>query len=198
MELQKVINRALQVNTIVQAGTQHDLAVQDDSCIRQPVNLFHQPIVFRIPEKAYSQFRLRRVNGNVKGREPLIDNPLHLGFIDVGQSQIIPEQERKPVILILYMKGLPHALRILVHEAKHALVFADQRLDRLEFEAEGLPLASQKSDRAVLGTDSAPAADGSRSELKVDDIEQRPAIQFMNLITRPQPYALRQRSGFYG
>ena len=84
---------------------------------------------------------------------------LQFVFIDVGQGQVISEQERQTVVFIFYMQRPAHILRILVHEAKDALILASHRLDRFKLEAKRFPLPSDKCNFAILSLNRCAAAD---------------------------------------
>src|SRR5262245_20499037 len=107
---------------------------------------------------------------NVERRESLLDDPSHLGFVNVRQCQVIPEQERQPIILIFYMERSPDFLGILVHETKHTLVLARHGLDWLEFQAERFPLPPHERDLLVLCLNRCSAAYVCCIELKIDRV----------------------------
>ena len=84
------------------------------------------------------------MHGNIERRQPLIDNALQLGLIDIRQRQVVPEEEREPVVLILDMQRRANARGILMDETEHAVVLARQRLDGLELQPEGFPFTADK------------------------------------------------------
>src|SRR5262245_63927068 len=84
-----------------------------------------------------------------------------------------------------------------MHKTKHALIRACHGLDRLELQSKRFPLSPNKCDFPLLSLNRCPAADASRLELKVDHIEKRLSVQFMNLIARLQSDTLGDRSCIY-
>src|SRR5262247_1983443 len=99
---QQVLNRSFQMDFIVQSWAQHDLAMHLNAGPRETLDFGHEAVVFLDAQ----------------------ERPPQLGFLDIRQSQIIPEQKRQPIILILDVKRPPDFLWILMHETEHALVLA--------------------------------------------------------------------------
>ncbi len=107
--------------------------------------------------------------------------------MDIRQRQVIPKQERQSIVFILDVKRPPDILRSLMNEAKHTLIRARHRLDRLKLQAKRFPLAPDKCDLPLLRPNRSPAPDASSLELKIDHIEKRLAVQFVNLVAWLQP-----------
>ena len=120
----------------------------------------------------------------------MLDDPAHLIFVHIGQRQIISEQKRQPIVFILDVQGTAHIFRILMYETKDALVLACQRLDRLEFQAERVPLSPDESNGAVLRLNCGAAADNGCLELEINNICEQPAIQFAYLVPGLQSNAI--------
>ena len=190
MKPQQVFDGAIEVNAVVEAGAEHDLPMHLNSGIRQPLDLRHKTVVFLDAEQSSPEFRLRRMHGNVKRRQALLNNAVEFSLIDVRQRQVIPEEERQSIILIFDVKRPPDILRILMDEAEHALVLAGHRFDRLELESERFPFAPHESDRAILRPNRGPPPDVCGVELKIDDVEQRLAVQFVDFVARFQADSL--------
>src|SRR5262249_47045849 len=150
---------SIEMHSIIEARTEHDLAVELDTLAGQPGDLLHHTVIFRISQHDGAKLRLGCMNGDVQRRQPLFDDPLHLRFVDVRERQVISKKERETIVLILDVEGTTNILRILVYKAEDALILARQRLDRFELEPERLPLAPYKCDLPFLCRDGGPAPD---------------------------------------
>src|SRR5215467_10644540 len=117
--------------------------------------------------------------------------------MDVGQRQIISKKKRQAVILIFYVERAPDILGILMNETEHTLICAGHRLNGFEFQSKGLPFTPDECDLTILCLDSRASADNSSLELKVNDVQQRLAVQLMNLVTSFQSNAFGNGSGIY-
>ena len=93
----------------------------------------------RLAEQAMAQRGIGRVHGDVERRQPLLDDPLEVRVVEVGQRDVVAVQEREPVVVVLDVEALAHPPRQLVDEAEHALVGAGRDVAgprRLELDAE--------------------------------------------------------------
>src|SRR5438046_7937897 len=101
MKLEQVFDRSLKMDPVVETRTQHHLAVQLNAGAGQALDFFHQSIVFSVAQQDRSKFRLGRVNRNVERRQSLVDDAPHLRFVYVREREVIAEQERETIVLIL-------------------------------------------------------------------------------------------------
>ena len=59
---------------------------------------------------------------DIDGADMHIDDPLDLMLRQVGQRDIVAEQEGKAAVVILKIETVPHAGRHLINKTEHALV----------------------------------------------------------------------------
>ena len=163
---------------------------------RQTLDLGHKAVVVFDAQQRATELRIGGMHRNVQRREPLFDDPLHFGLTDVGQRQVISKQKRQPIILVLDVQRSADVFRILMDETKHALVLASHRFDRFELQTKRFPFPADERDLAVLRLNRRAPPDVAGVELKIDHIEQRFAVQLMNLIAGFQADTLCHRAGF--
>ena len=86
-----------------------------------------------------------RVDADVQRPEPLGHDPLEVGLGETGERREVPVEERQPVVVVLQVQALAHALGQLVDEAERAVVVAgahpvEHRARQLDAERRALGL----------------------------------------------------------
>ena len=61
---------------------------------------------------------------DVDGGDAQVDDPLHLPGGEVGQGEVVAQQEGQPGVVVLEVEGGPHPRGHLVHKAEDAVVGA--------------------------------------------------------------------------
>ena len=74
------------------------------------------------------QLRVGGVDGDVDGADVQVDNALCLPLRQVGQGDVVAQQEAQPGVVVLEVQRGAHARRHLVHEAEQAVVGAGAHL----------------------------------------------------------------------
>src|SRR4029077_19297068 len=69
MKVQKLLDCPIEVLAIIEPWTQHHLAMELYSRIRQPLDFLHQSIVFSITQQNGSELRFGGMNRDVQRRE---------------------------------------------------------------------------------------------------------------------------------
>ena len=121
---QQVVQRAAQLRAVVDAPAQHQLAVHLDAALRQLLQVgqrFAAPLVGQHPG---AQHRVGGVDRDEDGADVHLNDAVDLPVGEVGQRDVVAEQEGQPLIVILEIQALPHTGGQLVDEAEHAMVVA--------------------------------------------------------------------------
>ena len=112
----------LQGGAIVDAGAQHDLAVELDAPLRQPVQVAQgvprEPVVHHLAP----QLGVHGVHRHIDGADAHLQDAVHFPVVNVRERNVVAEQEREPVVIILKVEGFPHPLGQLVDKAEDTLV----------------------------------------------------------------------------
>ena len=99
-----------------------DLAIQ--------IFFFKQKTAYEILECDWSS--------DVCSSDLLFDNPLEIALRNIGKGNVMSGQKRQPEIFIAKIERLPHAGRILIDEAKRAIITTHAHFDRFKIEAESI------------------------------------------------------------
>ena len=161
----------------------------------QAVELVVETVVGVVPQHPGSNIGFRGVDRYIERRQPLIDDALEFGFGDIGQGEVVPEQERQAIVFVLDAQGPPRVAGILMDETEHAIVVANQRLDLFELGPHALPLVTNEFQNAVPRTDRHRLSEIRQFELKIDDVQKRFAVDFDDLVADGEADTGRQRMG---
>jgi hypothetical protein len=91
----------------------------------------------RAAQESFPQGRVRGVDRNIKGREPLGDDPVQVFAADIGKGYVVAVEEGEAVVLILYVQRSPKPLGKLVDEAEDTFVPTLGRCGWSKDEAQG-------------------------------------------------------------
>ena len=189
----QIVDGAIEMRAVVPTRTQHHLAMQLDAGGGQAVELPIESVVGVVPQHPRSNMAFGGVDRYIERRQPLIDNALQFGFGDIGQGEVVPEQERQAIVFVLDTQGPPRVAGILMDETENAIVVANQGLDRFELGAHALPLVPDKFQYAVPGTDGHRLSEIRQFELKIDDVQKRLTVDFDDFVAGAQADTARQR-----
>ena len=124
------------------------------------------------------------VDGDVEGREPVLEDPRDVALLDVGERGEVAVGERQPVIVVAHVQRLPESLREALDEAELALVGAAPHGGRLELDAERFTFGALDlvDDLLALGR---PRLDDElvvgREELPIEEVGERAAVHRQEL-----------------
>ena len=109
---------------VVQAGAADDLAVHNDAGLGKAAHDLHALPCSWVAQQLTAQLRVGGVDGDVDGADVQGDDTLDLPPGEIGQGDVIAQQEAEPGVIILEVHGGAHALGQLVNEAEDAAVGA--------------------------------------------------------------------------
>src|SRR4051812_44604759 len=96
----------------------------------------------RVVEQYLTSVPRRRVHGDIERRESILENPLDVPLLYVGERGEIAVREGKPVIVVAHVEVLPQTRREPLDEAELAAVGAAAYRPRHELAANGLAVGS--------------------------------------------------------
>ena len=76
--------------------------------------LFYDVRHARIVEEDLSSLPRRRVDGDVKRREPVLENALEVALLEVRQGREVPIGERQTVVVVAHIEILPKTFRVVI------------------------------------------------------------------------------------
>ena len=123
-EAVEVAQRTHELLPVVDARDQHHLRMERDPPLHEPAQLRDDLGRLGIAEQPAPHDRVRRVNGHVQRGEPVLDDPLEIPRLQVGQRGEVAVAKREPVIVVPDVERLAHPLRVAIHEAEIAVVGA--------------------------------------------------------------------------
>ena len=138
---------------VVQPGAADDLAVHDDAGLGKAAHDLHTFSRSWVAQQLTAQLRVGGVDGDVDGADVQGDDALDLPPGEIGQGDVIAQQEAEPGVIILEVHGGAHALGQLVNEAEDAAVGAGPgRVHQVAFkvQAQVAPLVLQQMDVILL------------------------------------------------
>jgi hypothetical protein len=109
-----------------------------DAVIDHPMQAIHDGLDPVVLQQLGPHVAVGAMHGDVDGRELLVEHPLPVRLLHVGEGGEVPVEEGVAVVLVLHVKGLAHALRSLVDETEDAIVLAEVDLHHLRLDAEHL------------------------------------------------------------
>ena len=141
--------RVVEHRAVVDAGAHDDLAVHLDAGVEQEFEPAQARRAAPVAEQARAHVGIGGVDAHVQRPEPLGDHPLEVGFGEAGERREVSVEERQPVVVVLEVEALPHALRQLVDEAERAVVVAgphpvEHRARELEAERRAVGLVDHE------------------------------------------------------
>ena len=98
------------------------------------------------------------MDGDIYRAYMQVDDPLDLPLGEIGQRDVISQQEAQPRVVVLEVHGLSHAFGELVYEAEDAVVGAGAgRIHEiaLKVQAQVAPLVLHKRHRVLLSAGAA-------------------------------------------
>ena len=113
-----------QVPAIVDAAAHHKLAVHLNARSGKLVDVFQHLARVPVRHHFHTQLRFHGMHGNVDGRDVHFFDTLHFVGVQVRHRDIIAEQKRQTLVVVLEIQRLPQAAGELVDEAEHAFVAA--------------------------------------------------------------------------
>ena len=120
----EIPDRALQLFFIIYILAENDLAVHRNLRLIERVNLFQGVTCEAVVQHQAPQLRICALDGYVNRCQPVLDNPVNILILHVGQRDIITLKEGKSGIVILEIEGFPHSRRHLVDKAENTLISA--------------------------------------------------------------------------
>ena len=109
----------------------------------EPRDLRHYVGRLRIAQQPTAHSRVRGVHRDVQRREAILDDPLHVPRLEVGQGGEVAVAERQPIVVVADVERPPQVRRVAVHEAEVAMIGAAADPGRLERHAHRPPLGAQ-------------------------------------------------------
>ena len=119
---EELLQSEFQGRTVVEAGAQDDLAVEPDAALCQAVQVAQGVPGEAVAHHLAAELRVHGVHRHVNGRDAHLQNAVDLPVVDIGEGDVVAEQEGEPVVVVLEIEGLPHAFGQLVDKAEHTLV----------------------------------------------------------------------------
>ena len=116
--------RVVEPCPVVDTGTDDDLAADLDAVVEegaQPAQARRSPAV---AQHRRPQVGIGRVDRDVEGRQALGHDSFEVGLGEPGQRREVAVEEAQPVVVVLEVEALAHALGQLVDEAELAVVVA--------------------------------------------------------------------------
>ena len=109
---------------VVEAGAADDLAVHDNAGLGKAAHDRHALPRPGVSQQLAAQLRVGSVDGDVDGADVQGNDTLNLPLGEIGQGDVIAQQEAEPGVIILKVHGGAHALGQLVNKAEDAAVGA--------------------------------------------------------------------------
>ena len=122
IERGKLPHAVIQFFPVVEARAADDLTVHHDACFRQPLHGADTLTGAGIAQHADTQLRIHRMDRYVHRAHMKGDDPIDLPRGEVGQSDVVSQQEAQAGIVVLEVHRRAHALRKLVDEAEDTVV----------------------------------------------------------------------------
>ncbi len=116
--------RVVEHGAVVDAGTHDHLAVHLDTRVEQQLEPAQARRAAAVAQQARADVGVGRVNADVQRAEPLGDHPLEIRLGEPRQRCEVPVEKRQPVVVVLQIQALAHALGQLVDEAERTVVVA--------------------------------------------------------------------------
>ena len=113
-----------QLVAVVHAAAQNQLAVHLDAGGGKFVDIPQHLARAAVFHHGHAECRVHCVHRDIDGRNVHILDALHFFVAQVRQRDVVAEQKRKPLVVVLEIQRLAQALRHLVDKAEHALVAA--------------------------------------------------------------------------
>ena len=138
---------------VVPAGADHDLPVHDDARLAEGLDIVQGTGGVLVAQHGAVELGVGGVDGDVDGADVQVDDPLDFPLRQVGQGDVVAQQEAQPGIVILEIQGGAHAGRHLIHEAEHAVVGAGAHFVHqvgVEVQPQILPLRLAQRQGALL------------------------------------------------
>ncbi len=127
-QLHQIANRSVQCLAVIDARAKNDLTVDIDSVRDRLLKTFRHFAGKSIVHHFLPEFRIRRVYRYIQRRQPVRQEPVKLGVVDIGQRNKVAVRETKPRVVVLKIQGRAHSCRQLVDEAKETTVRTGLRL----------------------------------------------------------------------
>ncbi len=178
-ERPKIVERLAQHGAVVDAGRKHDLGVELDAVLRKLTELRDDLWRGWIAEQIAAYDGIGCVDRNVEWRQPVLDDPLDVVRLEIGQGREVAVAERQPVIIIADVQHVPKTGRQPVHEAEVAAVGAAADPGGLDGDAHRLIERPLDLELDLLAIGLAHVEDElffSGEELPVEKVLQLPAI----------------------
>ena len=128
----QVRERANELRAVVHAGHEHNLRMKRDAPLAEPAQLRDDFRSFRIAQQPAANHGIARVHGDIERRQAVLDDPVVIPRLQIGQRGEVAVAKRETVIVVADVERLAHALRIAIHEAEVAMVRAAPNTRRLE------------------------------------------------------------------
>ena len=116
--------RVLEGQAVVDTGAHHDLPVHLDAPVQQDAQPAQARRPLGVAQHLGPQFGVGAVDRDEQGAEAFGEDPFRIELGEPGQRGEVPVQEREPIVVILEVQALPHALGQLVDEAERTVVVA--------------------------------------------------------------------------
>ena len=123
----------LQHRAVVNAGAQHDLAVELDAVLFKLPQPGQQLCRVGVLHHFDAHGRISGVNGDEQRAGPAAQDAVKLLIVHIGQRDKVAHHQRHAPVVILDIQRLAAGGRHLIDEAEHALVFAYARGARHAF-----------------------------------------------------------------
>jgi hypothetical protein len=126
-------------------------------------------------QQAAAHHRVGRVDRDVQWRQPVLQNPLHVPRLQVGECREVPVAEGEAVVVVPDVQRLPQPLRKAVHEAEVTPVGAAPDARRVELDPQGgvvRPLHVVLDGLPLRGAGQQHEALLGREELPIEEVRQ--------------------------
>ena len=99
----KILQRAIELRAVVEAGTQNHLAVEAEAVVSKTPEVLHDPVRVNVVEHLLAKLTVGGLYGDVERTGLAFDNPVHLLLGQIGQRYKIARHEGKPPIVIAHI-----------------------------------------------------------------------------------------------
>jgi len=202
LELVQIIQRPVELLAVVHTRAQHQLGMKIETICFQSCQIVEDLRSLGVPDQRDPQLRIGGMDGHMQRTDALAFDTRPVLFGEICQRDEAAVQHRIAEIIVHHIERLAHALRNLLDETERAGVLTQP--DAIERGIrEGDPpvfIATQfeiKRFGVVAARDLETDRLGLRMELKVDEIDHRPAIDRHNTVARLESELIGQRTPGY-
>jgi len=187
---------------VVQAGRDDELRVRLDAVVCQPAQLFQHVRRFRIAQTLSARLQIGGVHRHIQRRQALFRQAIPVLLRQIRERDVVAEEKRIAVVVVLDVQRAAHARRVLQNEAERAEIVAASDVDverrMFEFDAELLAVithSARRGDDAVAFVFELDAIVGG-VELRVDHVAQCAAVYGVQQVAAAQAGGCGGGTGF--